>query len=295
MAKRTFVVEADDRLDRAVAAADVGLSRRRARTLIAAGAVFVDGQRCRFTGHRIEAGARVVVHTEIDAAQETKPDAAPPILWQAADLVAVNKPPGLHVNETETSARASVVSSWRGSLFVVHRLDRDTSGVLLVARTAKAAAAASALFERRLVEKNYWAVTVGAPTDTRIEAPIGADRRRPRARAVRSDGKPSDTHLRLLGEHDGLAGVEARPRTGRTHQIRVHLAHAGCPIAGDLLYGGPAASRWNGEVMRWPRYMLHAASLSFEWEGKPTCIHAPVPADFAGLAALGLPLPTDAP
>ncbi|MEM7678074.1 MAG: RluA family pseudouridine synthase [Myxococcota bacterium] len=285
--KHVFVVENDDRLDRAVAAADVGISRRRARVLIAAGSVFVDGQRCRVASRQMMAGTRVVVHAEAELARAE----APSILWQSADLVALAKPPGLHVNETETSARASVVSSWPGDLYVVHRLDRDTSGVLLAARTASAAAAAARLFERRQIEKTYWTVTVGVPAQTHIDAPLGADRRRPRARAGRADGqgKASQTELRVLGEHAGLAGVEAKPRTGRTHQIRVHLAYVGCPIAGDLLYGGPAASRLNGEVVRWPRYMLHAASLAFEWEGQRICINAPPPEDFGGLDVLGLP------
>lgn len=215
-------------------------------------------------------------------------------------MFAVDKPPGLHVNETETSARASVVSAFGGRAHPVHRLDRDTSGVLLLARSNTAAAAASKLFERRAVEKTYWAVVHGASVPSRIEAPIGLDRRRPRARAVRDDGKPACTEVTPLGHGAAgpatgfvgeaeLAGLEVRPLTGRTHQIRVHLSHAGCPIVGDVLYGGPAASRWRGQVVRWPRIMLHAVRLSFRWDGIDVELTAARPADFAPFGDLGLP------
>lgn len=232
-------------------------------------------------------GARVVAH--LDALATEPVVASPAVLWSGDDLFAVAKPPGLHVNETETSARASVVSVFGGRIHPVHRLDRQTSGVLLLARTPTAAAAAARMFEQRQVEKTYWAITNGEPDAARIEAPIGADRRRPRARAVRADGKPSCTEVTVLGSKDGVTGVEARPLTGRTHQVRVHLAYVDSPIVGDTLYGGPAASRLNGQVVRWPRIMLHAAILSFPWAGERVEVAAPLPEDFAGLDGLGLP------
>ncbi len=288
--KVAFVVERADRLDRVVAAAPgAGLSRRRARTLIGAGGVFVDGRRCRVAGREVPTGARIVAHLDTEAGSTPQPP--PPVLWQGGDLFAIAKPPGLHVNETETSALASVVSSFEGPVHPVHRLDRYTSGVLLLARTAAAAAEAAKLFERRAVDKHYWAVTLGRPTSTRIDAALGQDRRRPRARAVRADGKPACTELEVLGVADGLAAVRARPITGRTHQVRVHLAHASAPIAGDLLYGGPAASRLGTDVIRWPRVMLHAAALRFSWEGQTVSLTAALPADFEGLETLGLPSP----
>ena len=291
--KVTFVVERADRLDRALAAGASGVSRRQARALIGAGAVYVDGHRCRISGRSIAVGARVVAHLESSAPTESAPPGMP-VLWRANGLLAIAKPPGLHVNETETTARASVVSAFQGAVFPVHRLDRDTSGVLLIAQTPGAAAAAAQLFEQRKVAKTYLAVTFGVPDTTRVDAAIGQDRRRPRAKAVRSDGKSACTEVRVLAEAEGLAGIEARPITGRTHQVRVHLAHASSPIAGDLLYGGPAASRFGNRVIRWPRVMLHASALSFEWEGEPVSVTAPLPSDFEGLNELGLP-PTPQP
>ena len=288
-----FVVERGDRLDRVMAGAPAaGLSRRRARTLIDAGAVFVDGRRCRVASREVPAGARIVAHLDAESRPDPQP---PPVLWRGGELFAISKPPGLHVNETETSARASVVSSFEGTVHPVHRLDRGTSGVLLLARTPAAAAEAAKLFEQRAVDKQYLAVTLGRPTLARIDAPLGQDRRRPRARSVRADGKPACTELEVLGTADGLAAVQARPITGRTHQVRVHLAHASAPIAGDLLYGGPAASRLGPDVIRWPRVMLHAAALRFSWEGQTVSLAAPPPADFDGLEVLGLPSPGRAP
>ncbi len=306
-----FAVEQCDRLDRAIAAAPVGVSRRRARVLIAAGAVFVDGHRCRVAGREVSAGARVVVHLEPDLStsstltprttsstreapesQRTGEQNAPAVLWRAGDLFAVRKPPGLHVNETETSSRTSLVSLFDGPVFPVHRLDRDTSGVLLLASTSAAASEAAALFAARQVVKIYWAVARGTPTQTRIDAPIGLDRRRPRARAIRQDGKASITEVEVLGSLGSggdLVGIEARPLTGRTHQVRVHLAYVGSPIAGDLLYGGPAASRVQGEIVRWPRVMLHAAALGFRWRGQDVWLTAPRPDDFGMAQRLGLP------
>ena len=100
--------------------------------------------------------------------------------------------------------------------------------------------------------------------------------------------KSACTDLQVLAEVDGVAAVEARPLTGRTHQVRVHMAHAGAPIAGDLLYGGPAASRLEDEVIRWPRVMLHAAGLALRWNRTHVVISSPVPEDFAALARFGL-------
>ena len=269
--KLTFVAERADRLDRVLADADAALSRRQAKLLIDEGAVFVDGHRCRVASRGVAAGARVVAHLDF---ARSAPKTALDVLWSAGDLFAIAKPPGLHVNETETSAEASVVSTLRseekGAVHPVHRLDRDTSGVLLVAKTAGAAAEAAALFEQRAVHKTYWAIVTGTPTLSRIDAAIGPDRRRPRARAVRDDGKSARTDVCVIRTRDGLSVVRAHPITGRTHQVRVHLAFASSPILGDLLYGGPAASRVDGRVIRWSRVMLHAAEIAVSLAG-PGC------------------------
>lgn len=282
--KHTFVAEElVDRLDRAIAAAVVDISRRRARTLIADGAVFVDGKRCRVASRTIQPGVRVVVHTVPDPSEVDVP-----VLFEDDDILVVDKPPGIHVNETETSPRHSLehVLADR-NVHVVHRLDVDTTGVLLFAKSKRTAATISEAFAARAVQKVYAAITAGRPADGRIDAPIGPDRRR-RAFKVHERGKPAITDVTAVAEAHGLAAVVARPETGRTHQIRVHLAHAGTPIVGDVLYGGPAAVRVGGEDVDADRPWLHAAVLSLEIGGKQRRFEAPIPGDIQHLADEGL-------
>ena len=139
-------------------------------------------------------------------------------------------------------------------------------------------------------EKTYLALCARAPTprDGRIDAPLGKDPTRPGRRAVRPDGEPAATRYATLREGPtGCALVEARPETGRTHQIRVHLAHLGAPLLGDARYGGP---RQAGEVAV-PRFMLHAARLELAHPvtGAPLVLEAPKPADFLAVAAALVP------
>jgi 23S rRNA pseudouridine1911/1915/1917 synthase len=138
------------------------------------------------------------------------------------------------------------------------------------------------------VEKTYLAITAGVPPEGTIERAIGRDPKRPRARAVRADGKPALTHVRVLARSGEAALVEASPHTGRTHQIRVHLSSAGAPIAGDLLYGGPAALRIGDAVVRPGRVLLHAFRLKLSFGGAVLQLEAPLPEDFRSLAAHGL-------
>lgn len=287
--KQVFVVEGEaERLDKAIAAGLEGVSRRRARSLISQGAVFVDGKRCRVASRNLPTGTRVVVHDS--AEPEAVPDV--PILYEDDDIVVVDKPAGVHVNETETSPRRSLewILSERNVL-VVHRLDVDTTGVLVFARSKSVAADLSRAFAEQRVEKTYFAVTEGAPETTLVDAPIGADRRRPRARAIQPRGKPSRTRVEVVARADGFAAVVARPETGRTHQIRVHLAHAGTPIAGDVLYGGHAAGSLGGAVVDFERPLLHAARLVLPRPGGPMTFVAPLPADLAALGPAGLLFP----
>lgn len=353
------------RLDQAVSGAMEGLSRRQARALIAAGAVFLDGRRCHQGGRRLTATSRVVVHLDPPAALGAAPAAPapalapapvdgapgargpvgavaaggavavgargpvwtvtaevggsggagsgvrglgggqgvtdpgfgsgpggvgvaaapglPPILFEDADLLVVNKPAGLHVNETETNAAPSLMALLGPELHLVHRLDRQTSGLLVLAKHPKAARELSARFAARQVKKRYFAAVTRPVQAQTVEAPIGPDRRRPRARAIREGGKSACTVLSPIQTRPGLGLIDARPHTGRTHQIRLHLAHLGAPIFGDLLYGGVAATRVDGEIVRAARVMLHAASLCIQgWPGLSE-FHCPWPDDFEAL------------
>jgi tRNA pseudouridine32 synthase/23S rRNA pseudouridine746 synthase len=181
---------------------------------------------------------------------------------------------------------------------LVHRLDRDTSGVLLAARSQPAAAYMGKMMMARRVRKTYLAVVAPgapAPPEGLIEAAllrrdIGRDSRVGVADAAHPEAKAAATHYRTLAANAAAALVELRPQTGRMHQLRVHLAHIGRPIAGDARYGGALAL--GGVAV--PRLMLHAARLAFPHPdgGKETRIDAPAPADLRDLAGrLGLAWP----
>jgi 23S rRNA pseudouridine1911/1915/1917 synthase len=176
-----------------------------------------------------------------------------------------------------------------GPVTIVHRLDRETSGVTVLARTKAAAAALSEAFRVGGPEKTYLALCARPPSppEGRVDAPLGKDLRRAGLRRVDPAGDVAATAYRTL-EASGLAAlVEARPETGRTHQIRVHLAHLGAPLLGDAKYGGP---RRIGEVAV-PRVMLHAQRLELAHpvSGAPLVLEAALPPDFLALKAALLP------
>ncbi|MBI4349685.1 MAG: RluA family pseudouridine synthase [Elusimicrobia bacterium] len=202
------------------------------------------------------------------------------ILYQDERLLAVDKPSGVLVVPGRGGGSAAPLAATLGEtlglrLFVVHRLDRDTSGVLLFAKDAGTHRALCAKFESREARKTYLAAVAGKWGKPRLlEEPIrqfGSGRS-----GVSLDGKPSATEVREVdgfGERASL--VEASPKTGRRHQVRVHLYAAGHPVLGDPLYGKPG--EWS---KRAPRLMLHASRLSFELDGKPFAAQAPMPPDF---------------
>jgi len=205
------------------------------------------------------------------------------LLFCDADLLALNKPPGLRTlpdgYDTSLPHVCSLLEAEFGRVWIVHRLDKDTSGVLLVARTADAHRALNAQFAVGRVEKVYHALVVGEPPwqEQRVDLPLrpNGDRRHRTVVDVKA-GKPALTELRLLEQFPGYALLEARPRTGRTHQVRAHLAALRLPLVGDCLYGGKqATSAWL------QRPALHAWSLSFfhPSSGEWLQIHAPYAPD----------------
>jgi 23S rRNA pseudouridine1911/1915/1917 synthase len=281
------VVPADEgeRLDRFIAGRG-GISRGEARRVLEAGGVFLDGRRCKVAGRIVRSGQRVVVNLAEGgrAAAEIPPLARSRLLYADADVAAVDKPAGVPAQPTLTSDRGTlpelVAALLRGPVTMVHRLDRETSGVTLFARTAAAAAALSAAFRDGTPEKSYLALCARAPSpaEGRVDAPLGKDPARAGLRRVDPRGDPSATRYRTLRVGPGAALVEASPETGRTHQIRVHLAHLGAPLLGDPRYGGP---RRVGEIAV-PRVMLHARALAVAHPvtGAPLALEAPVPDDF---------------
>jgi 23S rRNA pseudouridine1911/1915/1917 synthase len=283
--------DAGERLDRFIAARG-GISRGLARRALDAGGVFLDGRRCKTAGRLVRHGQKVVVNLEEGgraAAAPTPLDRAR-VLFADEHLVAVDKPSGVAAQPTLTSDRGALpelVGALLGAeATLVHRLDRETSGVTVLARTRQAAAALAEAFRTGAPEKTYLALCVRAPEprDGRIDAPLARDPRHPGRRRVAPSGEPAATRYRTIAAGvSGAALVEARPETGRTHQIRAHLAHLGAPLAGDPRYGGP---RTIGEVAI-PRVMLHALRLEIlhPATGARMAFEAPVPDDFRAAAA----------
>jgi len=250
----------------------------------------------------VRGGERVTVNAEIgvqtDAPAE---DIALDILYEDADVIVLDKPAGLVVHPGAGNPAGTLVNALlhRDSSLsalpragIVHRLDKDTSGVMVVARTLEAHTSLVEQLSAREVHRQYLAVVVGAlVSGGTANAPID---RHPRDRlrmAVREDGKDAVTHFRLRERFRAHTLLECRLETGRTHQIRVHMAHLKYPIVGDPLYGGPlklprGASEDTVAMLRgFKRQALHAETLEFRHPatGEPVRCTAPVPADMRAL------------
>ncbi|HEU4384984.1 MAG TPA: RluA family pseudouridine synthase [Anaeromyxobacteraceae bacterium] len=289
LALRVGSSDAGERLDRFIAARG-GISRGLARRALEAGGVFLDGRRCKVAGRALRTGQEVMVHLAEGGRAPPPAGALDPrrVLFADAHLLAVDKPAGVAAQPTLTHDRGAlpdlVGRLLGGEVHAVHRLDRETSGVTLLARTREAAAALAEAFRTGAPSKTYLALAARAPAprEGRIEAALGKDPSRPGRRAVLPSGEPAATRYRTLRTGpSGAALVEARPETGRTHQIRVHLAALGAPLLGDPRYGGP---RQVGEVSV-PRVMLHASRLEVDHprSGQRMAFSAPVPEDFAAV------------
>ena len=275
-----------ERLDRAVAGrVEVG-SRSLAERLIADGAVLVDGEP-RAKSHRLEGGEEVVVELPAEAGPLAAEEMDLDVVWEDEHLLVVDKPAGVVVHpgtghQSGTLVHGLLAHDAAGGdedrPGIVHRLDRDTSGLLVVARSDEAHARLQELIRRRAVDRRYLALVKGMPRSRtgRIEAPIGRDRRDPTRRSLDTDApKDAVTHfevVELLGDH---ALLRVRLETGRTHQIRVHLAAIGLPVAGDPVYGTPE------QGLR--RQFLHAARLAFDHPvtGVRVDAESPLPPDLA--------------
>ena len=311
---------ADDgrRLDLVASERLPDLSRSEAARWVEAGFVLLDGQ-VRRPGHRCRAGQQVRiappgdVHTRyFGTPGEQDPLAAEPVplavVHEDPWLVVINKPAGLVVHPGPGHHGGTVANGLihrypeiasvgpPGRPGLVHRLDRGTSGVLVTARTEPARLRLAEAFAKREVEKQYLALVMGRFAEARrIAEPIGRDPKNPqRYRCRGKNARDAQTDARPLEELPLTTWVGIRLHTGRTHQARVHLAHAGYPIAGDVMYGPGAPRRGGGRagaaLRRLARPALHAAEIAFvhPGTGEPVRFSAPLAEDLERtLAALG--------
>ncbi|GAB4476652.1 MAG: RluA family pseudouridine synthase [Anaerolineae bacterium] len=280
-----------ERLDKFLAAGLQGVSRTEIQRLIKEAQVLVNGREAR-PSYRLEAGDVVCVALPLRPDDVVRPQDIPlEVLYEDADLVAVNKPPGMVVHPAQGSREDTLVNAalWRWPEMaavggpdragVVHRLDKETSGVILLARTPAALAALQAQFKARTTTKQYLALVEGIPVSRAgvIEAPIGRDPRQRKRMAVVHEGRPSVTRYDVIEVFDEHALLAVEPKTGRTHQIRVHLAWLGHPVVGDRVYG------FRRQRLKIGRMFLHAAALEVvsPSTGERLRFEAPLPPDLA--------------
>ena len=259
-----------ERLDVYLAARCSDLSRSRIRRLIDEGQVTVDG-RLGKASTRLAAGQTVTLEVPPPSPTELRPwDILLSVVFEDEHLIVIDKPAGMTVhpapgNEDHTLVNAvlAYVPNIEGiggeqRPGIVHRLDKDTSGLIVVAKNERAHAHLSDQFKSREVNKVYLALVVGhpSPPEADIDAPIGRHPQDRQRMAIVSTGRPAITRYRVVTSYKRATLVEARPRTGRTHQIRVHLASVGHPVVGDAVYGRPVSGL--------SRQFLHAHRLAFQ-------------------------------
>jgi len=262
---------------------DVG-SRSAAERLLAGGAVRVDGA-VRAKSHRLEGGEQVELEPREAAVPEIEPEDVPfRVVYEDEHLLVVDKPAGVVVHPGAGHASGTLVHGLAGRAAggeedrpgIVHRLDRDTSGLLVVARSDEAHERLQQLIRERQVERRYTALVRGRPRSWRgtIDAPIGRDRDDPTRRSLDTDTpREAVTHFEVAELLGGHALLDVRLETGRTHQIRVHLAAIDLPVVGDPVYGVPESALG--------RQFLHANRLAFThpFNGERVEVESPLPDD----------------
>lgn len=276
------------RLDKALVAFVPEFSRSHLQTLIEGGHVEVDGRPLTTASRKVLAGQRLVVElVPTPQSQAFRPEPVPlSVLFEDAHLMVVDKPAGLVVHPA--------AGNWSGTLLngllahhaeaaalpragIVHRLDKDTSGLMVVGKSLQAVTALVRAIAAREVHREYLAIAHGLPKQRsfRIEAPVGRDPQSRIRMAVVASGKPAMTDVEWIAGQGRFAGLRCTLHTGRTHQIRVHLASRGHPLIGDATYGGTPA-------LGLQRQALHAARLHFvhPLDGRALRFEAPPPADF---------------
>ena len=308
--RRRFTVARADgraRLDRLLADHVPALSRSRLKKLIETGRVSIAGETITEPGYRVKPGQAVTLVIPPPTDETPRAQAIPlQVAYEDDDLIVVDKPAGLVVHPAPGNPDRTLVNallahcgaslSGIGGVRrpgIVHRLDKDTSGLMVAAKNDAAHHGLSAQFATRQLSRIYRAVVWGIPRpgEGRIEGAIGRDPRNRKRMAVRETrGKPAVTRYCVLQSPGALWSlVECRLETGRTHQIRVHMAHLGHPLLGDALYGGARRRRLDERMLAMlahcPRQALHATALGFVHpvSGAELAFESPLPADMRAL------------
>ncbi|MGQ0332779.1 23S rRNA pseudouridine(1911/1915/1917) synthase RluD [Halomonas elongata] len=285
------------RLDQAAAELFSDFSRERLKAWIKSGALTVDGGPAK-PKDKVHGGEMLALVAELEDDARFEPENIPlEVVFEDDEVLVIDKPPGLVVHPAAGNPDGTLLN---GLLHhcpslamvpragIVHRLDKDTSGLMVVAKTLVAQTALVEQLQARTVSREYDAVAVGAMTaGGTLDAPIGRHPRDRKRQAVNASGKPAVTHYRVIERFRAHTHVRCRLETGRTHQIRVHMAHLRYPLVGDPVYGGrlklPAgAGDTLKEVLReFPRQALHARKLAFvhPTSGATMTFRAPLPDD----------------
>lgn len=284
-----FQVTTTERLDKLVADAVATVSRSQAKLAIEAGQITVDGATVK-PKDKPKVGATIRVSLPDPEPLDLTPEDIPlEIVYEDADVLVVNKPQGMvvhpapgHPNHTLVNALLyhSPLSQINGTLRpgIVHRIDKDTSGLLMVAKNDHAHQSLSAQLQAKTNLREYVAIVHGniKEEDGVIRAPLGRSPKDRKKQAIVADGRPAVTHFRVLERYGTYTLIACRLETGRTHQIRVHMAYINHPVAGDPLYGPKKTLKGAGQF-------LHARELGFKQPttGEELVFTAPVPENFA--------------
>lgn len=288
---KTYKVEEIGRLDKVVSNLEQNISREAIQRMVKTGKILVNGKQEK-ASYKTTVGDVITLEEEIPEEIELKPQEMPlDIIYEDEDMLVINKEKGIVVhpgngNPDGTLANA-VMAKCKGSLSgiggkirpgIVHRIDKDTSGLLIIAKNDKAHINLSEQIKNREITKKYVALVRGVikENEATIDMPIGRSDKDRKKMAVKKDGKKAVTHFKVIKRYNGYTYLDIKIDTGRTHQIRVHLAEIGYPIVGDGVYSnGKNPFGVEGQ-------MLHAKSLEFKHPitGKTLKLEAPLPEYF---------------